>query len=133
MTTECHYYPINHGRFEMAEFKYRNLLINIGTRIPKGCRGANFPDSCHVMTCLMGSRWCGIPSSVGTVPIGDELHVVLQSGASVDSLRADLKSALRELDELENNVDVDQSLADLDKLSGEIDAARAHIVKGQKI
>ena len=84
------------------------------------------------MTCLNGSRWCGIPSTVRTVPIGDDLQVVFQSGASVDSLRADLKSALRELEELEGNVDAQQSLADLDELSGEIEAARERIVKGQK-
>lgn len=80
---------------------------------------------------MVGSKWCGIPSTIRTVPIGDELHVVLQAGATVEALRADLKYALRELDELEKmGPDVEKSLAGLDALSAEIDAVRREISKG---
>ena len=116
---------------EMKHFNFRELLINIGRRIPAGCEGANWPDSCHVMTCLNNSKWCGIPSTVRTVPVGDELEVVFHKATSIDSLRADLKSALRELDELEKEAaDPRARLAGLEALSAEIDAVKRDISKG---
>ncbi len=67
----------------MSIFRYHNLMVNLGqvqnlgavpglcggfTNINGGC--GNFPNTCHVITCFGGSRFCGIPSCNFTQPVG---------------------------------------------------------------
>ena len=125
----------------MAEFKHRRLVLNVGQAI-EGCAGfsgcGNFPNTCHVYTCFLNTRICGIPSCNFSGPIGCHFSLFQQTPAdpvTLAQLKGDLQQAIQEVEALEKKqgkAEIDAAVEDLDGLAAEINALRADLTKRQK-
>lgn len=129
----------------MAMFRFRNLTLNLGKELPcgliSGCGQivsacGNFPNTCHVWTCMLGTRICGIPSCNYTGPIGCDFTFLAAPGTAdpvtLAQLKRDLQEAIREIEELEKAQGTDQvdaALKEIDAASKELSDLRAEVAK----
>jgi hypothetical protein len=130
----------------MPMFRYQNLMLNIGRVDPcgilfscdfgTGCAGfnsgcGNFPNTCHVWTCFLGSKICGIPSCNYTGPIGPGSADPL----ILAKLKTDLQEAIREIEAMEGQQgqeQIDAALKQIDEAAAELKALRTEVAKRKK-
>lgn len=133
----------------MTGFRFRNLMVNLGHGqnlargagfggFDAGC--GDFPNTCHVITCVFGSRFCGIPSCNFSAPVGCRFSL-LDDRETIDpislaQLKTDLRDALREIEELEQKQDpqqVQSALSEIDDAAKRLQAWRDEIAsRGKK-
>ena len=129
----------------MAMFRYQNLMLNVGKADPcgifscdfgTGCAGfnsgcGNFPNTCHVWTCFLGSKICGIPSCNYTGPVGTGSADPLL----LAQLKSDLHEAIREIEAMEGKQgqeQIDAALKQIDEAAAELKALRSEVAKRKK-
>ncbi len=134
----------------MSVFRYRSLLANVGQfgcLFTGGCGNTacgNFPNTCHVITCQAGTRFCGIPSCnftqhcdvSGTIfeqcavsggCVVTRLVQDPQDPITLVTLKRDLRAAIAEIEEIEKRQGaegVDAALKQLDAATEELDQLR---------
>lgn len=137
-------------------FRYRNLMLNVGqVQGPQqaqfcgwiscftftGCGNSgcgNFPNTCHVITCLGGSVFCGLPSCNFTGPVGcrfTALEADPSGPITLEALKRDLQQAIREIDELQESrgaEGVEEALKEIDAAAAELKELRASVAARRK-